>query len=363
MGQQNTQDSYAFPMALSPAAVSDVSDPFSLATNAFSNMSLASNNTPRFTSASPLASPGLQQQQSSGYTQQQQQQQQQQYSARPALAPTSSSMSSSDFFASFSTPSLMASPSLAQTSQKDLQDPFSLSAGQYVQHQQQQQPLSDYSSLQGLDFGINNGMPTTSSYTSVSMPTIGATAGAKSFDDYLSVLGQGRQQQQGGNVFGAAPTSSSAATAAVSSYDNMFGTPAVQSPQPSLLSNPFGLPSQPPQSQPHQQALMPSPQRAQTAPTATANNPFAMFANQVSTPPVPAIPAHFQQQLLSDPFGNASKSFQQQQQQQQHQQHPWQQQQQQQQHDYFSAPITTPSSSNPFAIAAQQGSSASSPFY
>ncbi|GJJ69432.1 Arf-GAP domain and FG repeats-containing protein 1 [Entomortierella parvispora] len=372
MGQQNTQDSYAFPMTSTPAAVSDASDPFSLATNAFSNMSLASNNTPRFMSASPLTSPGLQQQQSFGYTQQQQQQQQQQqsqqHSARPILAPSTSSMSSSDFFANFSTPSLMTSPLPAQTNQQELQDPFSLSAGQNVQ--QKQQSPSDYASLQGLDFGVSNGMPATSAYTSVNMPTIGATTGARSFDDYLSALGQGRQQpqqQQSGNAFGMAPTSSSAAPA-VSSYDNMFGVPAMQSPPSNLLSgNPFGLQQPPVQSQPLQQTSMPSLQRAQTAPMAPANNPFAMFAKQVSTPPVPAIPTHFQQQLLSDPFGNASKFQYQQQQQQQQQEHPqqpqWQRQPQQQHHDYFSAPLTTPSSSNPFAIAAQQGSSASSPFY
>ncbi|KAG0276731.1 hypothetical protein BGZ95_007126 [Linnemannia exigua] len=301
--------------AATPAAT-ETSDPFSLMTNAFSNMGMNPSLPAGINSNDAFGT-----QSNGGYAGQ----------STFSQAPLSQALSSNDFFSSFSQPS--SSAALQATSS----DPFSLAASGQTQHRQHQ-PYMNQGAFQGLDFGGGSPSLATPAAPTVSGNGAEALGGAKSFDDYLSVLGQGQQQQQPasssvGSIYNSSPSAFSTTSSSTTSL----------SPQSTGSANPFGLQQQ------HPQQL----QRAFTADYISTNtgyngtsaapassgqqsNPFALFAKQPQPQPQPA---------FFDPFGNMNVP--QQYQQQQHQQ-------QQQQQDYFSTSGLGTSGSrspNPFAMA------------
>jgi hypothetical protein len=190
--------------------------------------------------------------------------------------------------------------------------------------------------------------------------------GAKSFDDYLSVFGQGQQLQQQPTSQASVSTAGSIYNSPASAFSVAASSTTTLSPQSTGTANPFGLQQQ--QQQQQQQQPPQQLQRAFTADYISTNtgyhgngavsvgpassgqqsNPFAMFAKQNQAQP-----------SFSDPFGNMNVP-------QQYQQ----QQQQQHQTDYFSTNGLGSSgtrSPNPFAMTSggqQQGQSSAlrSPF-
>ncbi|KAF9130468.1 hypothetical protein BGW39_003056 [Mortierella sp. 14UC] len=301
--------------AVTPAAV-ETSDPFSLMTNAFGNMGMNSSLPAGIDSSDAFGT-----QSNGGYVGQP--------AFSQAQAPLSQAPSSNNFFSAFSQPS--PSAALQATSS----DPFSLAASSQTQHRQHQ-PFMNQSAFQGLDFGGSVSSLATPVGPTVSGIGAGALGGAKSFDDYLSVLGQGQQQQQTTSssvrsVYNSPPSAFSAAASSTTSL----------SPQSTGSANPFGLQQQQQQQQPHQlqraftadyisTSIGYNGNTAAPASSEQRSNPFAMFAKQPQPQPQPS---------FSDPFGNMTAP---------------QQYQQQQQHDYFSnSGLGTAGSSspNPFAMA------------
>lgn len=327
--------------AATPAAT-ETSDPFSLMTNAFGNMGM---NISR--SAGINSNDAFSTQLNGGYTGQS--------AFSQAQAPSSQAHSSNDFFSTFSQPSPSATLQGSTNS-----DPFSLaSSGQTQSHQsqyKQYQPYTNQGAFQGLDFG--GGASSSAEIAAGAGAGTGMMGGAKSFDDYLSVLGQGQQQQQS-HLQAAASSNGSIFNSPSSAFSVAASSKTTLSPQSTGSVNPFGLQQQ----QPPQQL-----QRAFTAdyistttgyngngavsagPASSGqqSNPFAMFAKHNQPQP-----------SSSDPFGNMTVP-------QQYQQ----QQQQQQQPDYFSTAGVSSSgtrSPNPFAMASggqqhAQSTAPSSPF-
>ncbi|KAF9151688.1 ArfGAP with FG repeats 1 [Linnemannia schmuckeri] len=319
--------------AATPAAT-ETADPFSLMTNAFSNMGMNSSRSTGINSNDAFST-----QLNEGYAG---------HSAfSQAQVSPSQAHSSNDFFSAFSQPS--PSAALQATASND---PFSLaSSGQSQDHQsqyQQQQSYMNHGTFQGLDFG--GGVSSSAGSAAGTGVGAGMMGGAKSFDDYLSVLGQGQQPQQPhsqalasstGSIFN---SPSSAFSVAASSATTL-------SPQSTGSANPFGLQQQPPQQL--QRAFTADYISTSTgysgggaisaglASSGQQSNPFAMFAKQNQPQP-----------SFSDPFGNMTVPQQ------------YQQQQQQQQSDYFSTNGLSSSgtrSPNPFAMSSggqQHGQSA-----
>ncbi|KAG0332356.1 hypothetical protein BG000_010093 [Podila horticola] len=248
-------------------------DPFSLMTNAFSTMHVNS---------SQITSPDQQ--------------------ARPQLSQTSS-MSSNDFFSAFSTPAV-STP--VHSTAGATPDPFSLMS-QNVPQQYPGQLTPQGQSNYGLE------------------PLSTTPVGSKSFDDYLSMLGQGNQQQQQHQDAFLTMSQGSYNTpppSLASSNYNATSTPVSLSPQPTTgVANPFGHPTG---SSPFPGGL----QRAFTsdyplsspfggnnngvpAPSVgnSNSNPFATFAKQQ---PIPSNIQHqnaaINNSYLSDPFGTNTRS-------------------------------------------------------
>ncbi|KAG0007441.1 hypothetical protein BGZ80_004653, partial [Entomortierella chlamydospora] len=330
---------------VSTPAADNSSDPFSLMTNAFNNMGVGSSHTSstdsypsnnsRYGSINGSGSGTL-----TG-------------TGRAMSSQTSSSLSPNEFFATFSS-GATSSASIHATNAVESSDPFSLGASSqsYLQlQQQQQQKSSQLGSLHGLDFNlsstpqVNNTLPPTSTATSTGAGTGTAT---KSFDDYLSILGNGKQPQL--QQTSTLSSHSNLYNLSSSTSSSPFSTPSASlSPQSTGVSNPFGQQAQPQQYQQQQQQQQQKPpqfQRALTTDSAHLSaassstngqqgNPFAMFAKQQQQP-VSSSPL---QSALTGPFGR-------------HQYQP----QQQQHNDYFTMPGLNSSgtrSPNPFMMSGQ----------
>ncbi|KAF9108832.1 hypothetical protein BGX29_005743 [Mortierella sp. GBA35] len=333
-GSNNSQPVFGGQTFAATPAAAETADPFSLMTNAFGNMGMDSSR-----SAAINSNDAFSLQQNGGST------------GRSAFSQTASSQShsSNDFFSAFSQPS--QSTSIQATS-----DPFSLAASTQSQSQyQQHQPYMNQGALQGLDF---SGGASSSSASSIGTGAgAGAMGGAKSFDDYLSVLGQSQQQQQHQHQHQSQLSTSSVGSiynSPSSAFSVAASSTPTLSPQSTGSVNPFGMQQQ------QQQQLPPQLQRAFTAdyvstttgytgnatnaaPASSGqqSNPFAMFAkqhqSQSSTPSL-------MKPSFSDPFGNMTAP-----------------QQQQQQPDYLStAGLNTPGSKspNPFMMASGGGQQA-----
>ncbi|KAG0030265.1 ArfGAP with FG repeats 1 [Podila clonocystis] len=276
MGLMNNSGStdYTSGSSLGPAfAVTSPSgaDPFSLMTNAFSTMNVNS---------SQITSPEQQ--------------------TRPQVSQTSS-MSSNDFFAAFSTPAVSTPVPLTAGATPD---PFSLMSPTVPQQ------YSGQLTPQGQ-----------SSYSFEPLSTTLSPAGSKSFDDYLSMLGQGKQQQQDAFSTMSQGSYNTPSPSMASSNYNSLVTPVSLSPQPTGVSNPFG---QPTGSSPFPGGLqraftsdypLSSPfggNNAVSAPSvgnSSNSNPFATFAKQQPAPSnVQHQNAAINNSYLSDPFGANSRS-------------------------------------------------------
>ncbi|KAF9428359.1 ArfGAP with FG repeats 1 [Podila epigama] len=308
-------------VAFTQTPSADIADPFSLMNNAFNNMNVS---TP----------------------QQQQQQQPQQHNTSQAGL----SMSSNDFFAAFSTPTVTSpvpaanglatpDPFSPSSSSQNLSTPYQAHSQQY---QGQLTPSINYNNQ-----SLSDTLPTT-------------PVGSKSFDDYLSILGQGKPQQQQqqqqqhhslstqdafstmthGSIYNTPPPPVSA-----SSYNSAIA-PVSLSPQPTgTLSNPFSQLA----SGPSPSTLLPggglqraytsdypssvstspfgiinnsaslsgtlSPSKQTDSSSSSSSNPFATFAKQ--QPTTPSQVQHHNNSLLvggsnalSDPFSNLGRSLQ-----------------------------------------------------
>ncbi|KAF8951774.1 hypothetical protein BGZ52_009810 [Haplosporangium bisporale] len=227
---------------------------------------------------------------------QQQQQQLQQRQARPQFSQTSS-MSSNDFFAAFSTPTV--STPVPTTSPSP--DPFSLMSQNVPQQYSGEGQLTP----QGSNYSLE--------------PLSTTPAGSKSFDDYLSMLGQGKQQQHQHDTFSTMSQGSIYSTppSMASSTYNATITPVTLSPQPTGVANPFQLATG---SSPFPGGLQRSftdyPSSSSSSPfggnnnvSPSGNNPFATFAKQ--QPTVSSVQhqnAAIHNNYLSDPFGANARS-------------------------------------------------------
>ncbi|KAF9937920.1 ArfGAP with FG repeats 1, partial [Modicella reniformis] len=227
-----------------PAAI-DNSDPFSLMTNAFSNMGMDSQ---QFGTMTPggLATSNVQ----------------------LPFSQQLSMSSSSDFFATFSAGAGSTSSYTSGTIESN--DPFSLTMSRpQMQHQSQSQsqPLPN-NSPHGLDF--------TSS--------VGVGTGAKSFDDYLQAYQPSTPSSLSpGNVYGS--------LASFSPTSGVASVPASLSPQSTGGSNPFSIQQQ----QPREISTTDFSQSSTVPASGQQSNPFAFFAKQQQ----PTTPNH----LNTAPFG------------------------------------------------------------
>ncbi|KAF9432532.1 hypothetical protein BGZ76_010664, partial [Entomortierella beljakovae] len=323
-----------------PAATDNDADPFSLMTNAFNNMGMNNSHSTITSTADTYSSNHYQYGNNNNIGNNGNNM----FSQNPAMSP------SKEFFATFSS-GPTSSATIQATTGITAGDPFSLGSSYFQQQSRSMtQPISQphqssqLGSLQGLDFSLSSA-PQVNNTTSTE--ELQAT---KSFDDYLSILGNGRPPQSpqapnlsSQNNLQSFPSSPLAFPSSPSAFPSSTTS---LSPQATGVSNPFGL-----QAQPAQQ-FQQSPhtiQRSFTSDSAYQNpassnsgggqaNPFAMFAKSQSSPSQ-------NQPALSDPFGRH------------------QQVQQQQQGDYFTMPgLNTPTARSPNPFMMSQGQAVHSPF-